>query len=357
MSDSRPRRPRAARLTPLAFALALAGVSSARAARGQDLAAEARQRYADGVAAFERHDYPRAVEDFATVYRATGQTKHLWNLALAEYEAKRPIEALAHLREYVTRRDVNARNEARAHALIAELSSQVAHVSIVAPDGGEVTMDGRPLGVAPLRSPVDVDPTQEHVIVVRRGGDEARRSVRAAGPQDVSIEVTFPVSPPSSPAAPPAKSSASPVVTTTASFARKDPSPRPSVPSSSSSSSARTWVTVGLGVGALALAGGAVYFGAQSSSDSDDAARIRAGLPANACPRAAGCADLDSALSSQDAHHTASLVLFGGAGVLAVAAAASFFFWPRGGEPTSRAGALVPVLGPDVAGAGYVGVF
>jgi hypothetical protein len=364
----------------LALTLSVAGVSVASNARADDAAdssAEARKRYADGIAAFEHKDYGRAVEDFAFVYRTTGQTKHLWNLALAEYEAHRTYDALLHLREYVAKPDFNAKNEARAHALIAELSPRVAHVTIVAPDGGEVTMDGRTLGVAPLKSPVDVDPSREHVIVVRRGQAEARRSVPAPGPQDVSIELSLPAAAPPPAPAPVAVAPAATGNSAGSPAAAPDaPKTEPAAPPASadradsgthgSSGAARTWLTVGLGVGAVALAGAGLYMGIQSSNDSDDAARIRSTLPANGCPASPGCAALQSALSDQDSHHSTSTLLFAGAGVLAVGAVASFLFLPHGessssspskSSSSSSSAGLVPVFAPGVAGAGYSGVF
>lgn len=50
-----------------------------------------------GLAAFDKRDYPAAVESFRRAYATDPQEAHLWNLALAEAKAKQFIQAYKHL--------------------------------------------------------------------------------------------------------------------------------------------------------------------------------------------------------------------------------------------------------------------
>jgi hypothetical protein len=100
--------------------------------------------------------------------------------------------------------------------------------------------------------------------------------------------------------------------------------------------------------------------GAQSNSAADDAAQVQAGIPNHSwCtnPNAAGCAQLRSDLDSENSKHTTSMILYGGAGVLAVGALASWFLLPHGGSDSPRTGALVPIVTGRELGAGYAAEF
>jgi hypothetical protein len=320
-------------------------------------AATSRLRYQQGVAAFSKGDFASAVAAFADVYRETGETKHLWNLALAESQAGSSYDALLHLRQYVSKPDANPKNVERAHQLITGASANVGHVTVTAPDGADVLLDGMSVGSAPLPAPLDVDPAKPHVIVAQRGADTARQTLAATGPSTVRVELEFPVSRPA-----PAPVVAVPAV---APSSPHEPPPSAALPvpaaeqtSNGGGSAVRTWMTVGLGAGALAALAGGIAMGLSSNSSADRAQQLRSGMQSGACsnPSAAGCSQLASDNDSATSDHTAAVVLYAGAGVLAAGALASFLFLPHGRASDVR-GALVPVVTPGGVGAGYVGVF
>jgi hypothetical protein len=114
-------------------------------------------------------------------------------------------------------------------------------------------------------------------------------------------------------------------------------------------------MTVGFGVVAVASLAGGIGFGAASKSEGNDAQSAGSGLAPAACAGAsppAACGTLKSDLDSQNHDHTVSTVLYVGAGVFAVGALASWFLLPKT-EASSRA-AVVPMVGPGVAGASWV---
>jgi hypothetical protein len=332
---------------PILVVLAIA--LAAPAVRAADPSVDPHRRYTEGAAAFDKGDFERAVAAFADVYRATGETKHLWNLALAEYRARHAFDAATHLHAYVAKPDASPTNLTRAGTLLDELAPQLAHLAVTAPAGADVILDGAKLGVAPLAGPVDLDPAKPHVVIARSGADEVSQSIPAPGPTSLAVTLSFPrASPPPSVAAAPAAPVAPP---------SSPPAAAPETAPASRSNPARVWITVGLGAGAVLAAAGGVYMGMQSSSAADDAASIRAGMPTHswcANPDNAGCADLKSKLDTQGSDRTASMVLYGGAGVLAAGAVVAWLVLPK---ERAAVGAVTPLVGPRLVGAGWAASF
>ncbi len=335
------------------LALLVLALAASRPAYAADAHDEARQRYQQGVAAFEKGDFANAVDAFGAVYATTHETKHLWNLALAEYKANRTFDALAHLREYVAKTDANPKNVERAQGLITEESGKIAHLTIVAPSGAEIVMDNARIGAAPLASPVEADPDKAHVIVASQGREEVTQNLAAPGPKGVRIELAFPVAPP--PPAPVVPAVASPTATPAG-------TPAPASPEAPSGghSNLRTWLTVGLGVGAVAAAGVGVVMGIDSSKSATNASSLRSGMAPGACtnPNATNCALLQSDLNSQQSQHTTSIVLYSVGGALAAGAIASWLLVPHGDTASTAPHATVaPVFGSNFLGASYAGSF
>jgi hypothetical protein len=323
---------------------------SARAADTHD---DARRRYQQGVSAFEKGDFTAAIDAFTAVYKSTGRANHLWNLALAEYKANHAYDALTHLREYVGKPDAIPSIVERAQGLIAEESTKIAHVTIVAPDGADVFVDGARIGAAPITNAVELDPDRPHVVLAKHGADEAAQTLAAPGAKDVPVRLAFPVSPP-----PPA-----PVVVASAPSPTSPPAgaASPSSRGSGGGSPLRTWLTVGLGVGAVAAGGVAVLMGVDSNNAANSASSTRNGLTTpNQCrtPGAPGCASLQSELSSQQSDHVTSMVLYGVAGALAAGAIATWLFVPHEtGSPAPATAAVTPMFGSGFVGASCLGRF
>jgi hypothetical protein len=341
-----------------------------------DASDDSHARYEQGVAAFQKGDFGAAVSAFADVYRVTGETKHLWNLAFAEYQAKRTFDALGHMRAYIAKADANPKNLERAHGYEAALAKKVTRVKLVAPDGAEVDVDGAQYGTAPLDAPIELDPEKPHVIVAKRGADSAKQTLGVLGAKSIDVTLAFPVASPMPVVAPPPAAAAPasapppaqtptvqtpPVSAATVAPPPPAPAPEPSTPVHHGWG-ARTWLTIGLGVGAAAAIGTGIYFGLQSSDDASTAAGLSSALPSSStCGKptaqyAQQCSHLSSALSSQGSENTASIVFYSVGGALAVGAVAAFLFVPRDSSP-STSGYVVPMVGRDLAGAGYAGHF
>jgi hypothetical protein len=100
-------------------------------------------------------------------------------------------------------------------------------------------------------------------------------------------------------------------------------------------------------VGAVALAGVSVALFASAKSAHDDAQVAASQHPV--CP-AAGCADLDSDISSERSRATAAYVLAGGAGLAAVGAALSWTLLGPKNEGGKSALQITPTLSPTHGG-------
>ena len=85
----------------------------------------------------------------------------LSSLALAELRAGRPLDAFRHLQEVLRDAEgaasVPAAMWSTLPALKAEAYGKIGHILMDAPSGTELTLDGAPIGTAPLADPLDVD--------------------------------------------------------------------------------------------------------------------------------------------------------------------------------------------------------
>ena len=200
MNSSRGRVLRAA-------AVGLATLAVSVSAAAQDPAA----RYKEGLRLFDHGSYAEAVDAFSESFRASNDTRYLWNLALAELRAKRPYEASEHLLAYTKRPDATPQNRVRAEALIEETSGELGHLLIAAPEGAEISLDGNALGTAPLPFAIDVHPDKPHVVIAKMDGHEAKKEIAAPGASEVKVQLVFPPEPPTPPApAPPPIAAPSP---------------------------------------------------------------------------------------------------------------------------------------------------
>jgi hypothetical protein len=263
---------------------------------------QAAQATREGLNLFQDKQYEAARGAFARAFELDPQTDTLVELGLAELQAGHPMEAVEHLREYLTRNDAPAAN-------------------------------------------VDAVRTQW----LPRAEDEMARMEFFPEP------VPSPASDGTHPAEPSASVlSHSGVVPPTA-----DETPRTSRPPAQ-------WATaIGLESAALAAAGVAIGFSVAVEHAASDAnglmQRVRSETggdsgclppnPASACPQIR---------QDRDAEHsnaTRANWLFAGAGTLAALGAVSFFVWPS--HPDARVGNVhvTPVLGDRSAGAAVVGTW
>ena len=131
---------------------------------------------------FLHQDYECARTALAQAYERSPQAATLLKLGLAELQADHPLEAAAHLREYLRHDEEPAdKLDAVRAKWLPRAEARTARLDVVAPAGAEVLLDGVVQGRAPMASIVirdgahDVTARQGTVIeaqhVVARGGE------------------------------------------------------------------------------------------------------------------------------------------------------------------------------------------
>jgi hypothetical protein len=299
-----------------------------------------------GRAAFDHKDYAAARREFARAYREVPLPKYLWNLGLSEFRSGAYWSAYGHFAQYKTDPGAARENLAHLDEVLRHTEEHLGHLTVDAPAGFEVTVDGIDRGAAPLPSAVVVDPDRPHDVTADHGASHLLAHVDAPGLAAARVQLAEPIAPPA--AAHPSQGS-EPVLTT----AGQDAKPR--------SMAGRNITVIALGGLAAASVGVAVGFALNSRSEASTAANLRAnldsdpmatGLPtASICslrPALADCANLSSATQRQSSAAWTSDGFYIGAGVLAAGALATFLLWPRS-SPVSSAWVL-PSVSPSSAG-------
>jgi hypothetical protein len=292
-----------------------------------------------GLERYKRQDYEGARGIFARAYEVAPEIGILFNLALAELHSGHPVDAAIHLRTFIaSTQAAPERRESARLKWLPEAEAQVGQLSITAPPGTAVAVDGAAIGVAPFEQPVYITPGDHGVTAKSGSGERYRRiSVDAGHVAAVRFEPELAPPPPPQPEAPPAP--------TKPALPERAPSPPATTPS------VGKIVTVGgIGVAAAlaATAGVALALDTQRKRDQYESASCDKPPQASS----ASCGGL--AQSGQNEGVLAN-VLYVGAGVLAGGAIATLFLWPN--TPTTKSWMLRPTFDHRSAAAFLVGSF
>ncbi len=154
--------------------------------------AVARQRYEEGVKAYDSGKFEDARLAFSQAHQLTGAPGILLNLGLAEVKTNRPIEGGNHLFQFLREyKEASPEQKASAIQSIEECKKKVGLVSInVDSPGADVSVDGTLVGKSPLPDPVFV-PEGARTIVATLGGKNAMAKVDAKRGQVTQATVNF----------------------------------------------------------------------------------------------------------------------------------------------------------------------
>jgi len=328
----------------LSAALA-AGSAPARAA---DISVrEAEARFQEGLARVKSHDFEAARVSFAQAYAVLHRPQILWNLALAEEKTGHVVEALQHFRAVAE--DASAgpdRPNAQRH--VDSLMELTGHIEVKAPPGAQVSIDGGTTFTAPLASAVDVVPGR-HVVDADVAVGPRSRPVEVAEGQTAHLDFLPPETP--APPAPPVAPSLAPPPEGSAGHVAEAPGDSATTPGPSSP--ARTITTASLGGAAVVAIGLGIYFGLQSRSEASSVNGYLSGHGSSYCTvqtatNSSTCTQWNNAYQAQNRDGVVSDVAYVAGGVLAAAAAATWFLWPR--ESRGSAAWVLPEAGPSSAG-------
>lgn len=153
---------------------------------------EARALFGEGVEATQDERWADAADRFRRVMRvrSTGQVKY--NLALALSHTGELAEAAVLLRDVVDDRELDRRTRRDARRLLDEIEPRLGHltVRVTGDEGGlAITLDGEPLGLDRIGTPIEVDPGT-HRLAARRGDRElGSRSVTVAEGESAEVSL------------------------------------------------------------------------------------------------------------------------------------------------------------------------
>ncbi len=273
-------------------------------------AAEANQRFREGLDLFRAGNTEGAYLKFKQAYAVLQSVDVLWNLAISELRSNRPLDALAHLREYQADPRAAAADREKAKAYIEEAYARTGHLKVEGPPGAEVLVDAKPKGACPITAEIDVEADQpldvqikvenksQHAAVKCPAGKVVTVKIEGEGNAIVRIGKHTPNGPP-----------------------KDEPTER----------SAAGYIVPGalLGLGVAGFVGAGI-FTAMSGSAKSDAEAIAAGSPGLCNDKAsAACAPLKDKQDKQNSLATLSYISLGVGAVAALAGVMTFVIWPK----------------------------
>ena len=215
----------------------------------------------EGTALYGRGDFAGALDKFQAAYKIYPSPKLQFNIAQADRDLGRPLEAMEAFSQFLAQTS-NAAPEllSEAQQSVAELESKLGRLTIrcETPDS-EVAIDGKTVGITPLAQSVWTMPGR-HQIVIRHQGYKPITVTVAAGEQETVVFESRPLHLPAPQAAAPPESAAPAAIATTSS-----PSLAESVRGHDWFSRQRWYVWLAAG-GTVAFTVGAIITGLYSNS-------------------------------------------------------------------------------------------
>jgi hypothetical protein len=156
----------------------------------------ARQRYTEGVKAFDAGRFEEARLAFSQAHQLTGSPGILLNLGLAELRANRPVEGGNHLFQFLREyKEATPEQKASAIQAIEDAKKKAGLVAItVDVAGADISVDGALVGKSPLADPVFVQ-EGSRTIVATSAGKNAMAKVDAKKGQIAQANVVFNAAP------------------------------------------------------------------------------------------------------------------------------------------------------------------
>jgi hypothetical protein len=166
----------------------LAGPAGGQADEKKD---RAKAKFKEGMALVAEEDYPGALAAFEESYRILPKPSLLFNIGMCQKALYRYVDSITTFQQFINESGDKAKPEmldAAREALI-EMDQLVGKLQVVdAPQGAEVLVDGKPVGKAPFKAPVMLDPGQHAVQVSLAGHRTLRTDVTVASGAEVPLK-------------------------------------------------------------------------------------------------------------------------------------------------------------------------
>jgi len=164
---------------------------------------EADRHFKAGVALFKESKFSEALAEFERANELAPHPLVLYNIASCHRELSNYAEAVKFYRRFLSE-GAGTVAATRLHTAQTELDAilaRIASVTIVVPDGTELTLDGKALGAMPIDMPLILSPGEHHIAAKAAGRKDVERKLRVASGDEVSITLDMPVA--DEPAKPP----------------------------------------------------------------------------------------------------------------------------------------------------------
>jgi hypothetical protein len=158
----------------------------------------ARARFNEGVALYGKKKYERSHAAFLQAHALTRNPAVLINLGLTSLKMGRPLQAARYFDRFQKEAtEATPDQKARAQKGIADARRSLGAIDVTAPESAEVSVDGEPVGRAPLPSAIDVLPGRHEVTSTTTAGTKTEIvTVAAASTVKVRLAAQRPSAPP-----------------------------------------------------------------------------------------------------------------------------------------------------------------
>jgi tetratricopeptide (TPR) repeat protein len=134
----------------------------------------------EGAILYEKGDYTSALDQFQAAYAAYPSARIWFNIGQTNRDLGRPVEALEAFQKFLDGvPDASPEDKADAQSSMADLQKRLGQLTIVCDaKGAEISVDGKPMGTAPLAKPVWAIPGLHQVLALQKDAAPAVESVK-----------------------------------------------------------------------------------------------------------------------------------------------------------------------------------
>jgi hypothetical protein len=162
---------------------------------------EADRHFKSGVALFKEAKFGEALAEFERAYEIAPHPLVLYNIAGCHRELSQYSEAVRFYKRFLAEGKGKVAKErlTTAQTELDGILARIARITVAAPDGAQLTVDGAELGTMPIDMPLMVAPGEHKIVVRSQGMRDAERTVRVASGDVIDVAMKL-VEMPSKPA-------------------------------------------------------------------------------------------------------------------------------------------------------------
>jgi hypothetical protein len=302
----------------LSLALALPSFPAAAAGNGEAVSSKvdaARVHFQRGTDFYREGNYDAALAEFFKAQQLAPNYRLLYNIGQAQAERHDYVAAVRALTDYLAQGGAEVPEDRRAQVQneLSSLKTKISELTVTSNVvGAEVSIDGAPMGLLPLQTPLLVSAGSRRVTLAKRGYATVERTIIVSGEDKPKIDILLQST----------SSSAPPKADVGPDSSRRESSPN-----------VGAWVSVAAAGG---FAAGATIFGLMARSKNSDLDAELDKYPLDANRVATLRSDLKRDAALCDGFAAASAV----SAVLAV-----YFFVSGGSEPEQRGSKRARLVG------------